>query len=364
MKKFSTLTLSVIIGCGVSTAGYDVSGKIDNNGGSRIYLVTQTDRSVTDTIGSSLTADGSFRFTGEIETPLAAEIIPTETRMRIPVMLENDAPLTVKADAATSDWAVTGGGILQRIRNEFRRIEDDHRVRCDSVEHYYRSTYDLNDYFWVVQLRGALESEGRRFDSRRDSFVTANDNLVSAAILAADISKLVRNKTVHEKYRLLGENARNTVPGRILKTEADKMSMIVVGGIAPDFTMPTPDGSKLTLHDVKAKVKIVDFWASWCGPCRAENPTLRRLYAEYASKGLEIISVSIDTDKEAWINAIAADKMVWKHVSELSDGNTARSVYNIFAIPRIFILDGNNRIIAEGLRGEKLIEFISGQFNK
>ena len=113
---------------------------------------------------------------------------------------------------------------------------------------------------------------------------------------------------------------------------------------------------------MKAKVKILDFWASWCGPCRAENPTLRKLYAEYAPKGLEIISVSLDTDKDAWIKAIKDDGMTWKHVSELGEGNTPKSVYNIFAIPHMFILDENNRIISDGLRGERLIEFIAGQF--
>lgn len=363
MRKLCTLVLTAILGGSAADAGYNVSGRIDNNDGARIYLVTQSGRLSQDTIGSSLTADGSFSFSGDVDAPIAAEIILVGTKLTIPVMLEPDVTITVQADASEPyGWSITGGGKMQRIREDFRSLENEYRMRCDSIEDYYRSTYDLNDHFWVVQLRGAIEMERERFDSRRDSFVTANDNIVSASVLAADLRWLVDRKIVHEKYRMLGENARNTIPGRILKEEADKMSLIVVGGIAPDFTMPTPDGEMVTLHDVKAKVKIIDFWASWCGPCRAENPTLRKLYAEYAPKGLEIISVSIDTDKEAWIKAIEADKMVWKNVSELSEGNTARTVYNIYAVPHMFILDEDNRIISERLRGEKLIEFISAQF--
>ena len=364
MKKLSVLAVAFLAGSIAATAAYNVTGKIENNGGTRIYLVTRTGTNTIDTIATSLTPDGSFVFKGDVgAAPIAAEILSEGSRMRVPVMLEDGREYDVKADVRSPQaWTVSGGGDLQRIRNEFHDIELEHSMRCDSVENYYRSNYDLNDYFWRLQLKGALNDEVGMFDARRDEFVSANDNLVSASVLVSDIRRLVNEKTVHKKYAMLGANARNTVAGKILEAEAERMMRIVVGGTAPDFTMPTPSGETLSLYGVKAKVKILDFWASWCGPCRAENPTLRKLYAEYAPKGLEIISVSLDTDKDAWIKAIKDDGMTWKHVSELGEGNTPKSVYNIFAIPHMFILDENNRIISDGLRGERLIEFIAGQF--
>ena len=364
MKRYVIPAIVTVCGFISASAAYNVTGKIDNNGGTRIYLVTQTGRNSIDTIATSLTPDGSFVFSGEaLSAPLAAEIMSEGSRMRVPVMLEEDKAYEVKADVRNPNaWTVSGGGDLQRMRNDFHDIELKDQSRCDSVENYYRTGYDLNDYFWKLQLKGALQEERRVFDGWRDAFVSANDNLVSASVLVSDLRKLVSDKTVHEKYALLGPDARSTVAGKILAAEADRISRIVVGGMIPDFTMSTPSGEPLSLYGVKAKVKILDFWASWCGPCRAENPTLRRIYADYASKGLEIISVSLDTDRDAWTKAIEVDGMTWKHVSELGEGNVVKSVYNIFAIPHMFILDEDNRIISEGLRGERLIEFIADRF--
>ena len=118
----------------------------------------------------------------------------------------------------------------------------------------------------------------------------------------------------------------------------------------------------MSVHGVKAKVKILDFWASWCGPCRAENPNMRNIYKKFHDKGLEILSISLDSDKEAWIKAIAADEMTWKHACELGNGKIVRDVYYVFAIPHIFVLDENNKIISEGMRGEELEKFIEQQF--
>ncbi len=229
-KKTLSLAIAALSGCMALSAAYNVTGKLDNNGGSRIFLVTQTGKNTMDTIATSLTPDGSFTFTGNISAPMAAEIRSAGSYLHVPVMLEDGKSYKVTGDASTPNkWTIDGGGDLQNVRNRFHEIELEHTRRCDSIQHYYRSTYDLNDYFWVVQLKGALQREGEAFDAKRDSFAMANDNLVSAAVLASDVRKLINNKTVHQKYRLLGNNARNTVPGNILKVEAERMAQIVVG---------------------------------------------------------------------------------------------------------------------------------------
>jgi len=128
-----------------------------------------------------------------------------------------------------------------------------------------------------------------------------------------------------------------------------------IGVVAPDFTMNDPEGKPIQLSSLKGKVVLVDFWASWCGPCRQENPNVVKLYQQYHSKGFEILGVSLDKTKEDWLKAIKDDNLTWIHVSDLQFWqNAAARLYGVNAIPQSFLLDKDGKIIGKGLRGEQL----------
>jgi peroxiredoxin len=132
---------------------------------------------------------------------------------------------------------------------------------------------------------------------------------------------------------------------------------VKVGQLAPPFSAPTPDGKTLALKDAMGKVTIIDFWASWCGPCRKENPNVVALYNEYHAKGLNIIGVSLDKEGESakWKEAIAKDKLTWNHVSNLKYWkDPIAQQYGVDAIPATFILDASGKIVATNLRGDEL----------
>ncbi len=142
-----------------------------------------------------------------------------------------------------------------------------------------------------------------------------------------------------------------------LQNMINTMKKADVGGIAPNFTAPTPDGEMLSLNDVLGKYTIIDFWASWCKPCRRENPNVVKVYNKYHDKGLNIISVSLDKDgqKDRWIKAIKDDKLTWHHVSNLKFwSDPIAKIYNVRSIPATFLLDENGNIIAKNLRGPEL----------
>jgi peroxiredoxin len=156
-------------------------------------------------------------------------------------------------------------------------------------------------------------------------------------------------------YASLTPILQKTKPGVAIKTKIDNYKDISIGNAAPDFSGPTPDGKTLSLKQALGKVTIIDFWASWCGPCRKENPSVVALYNEFHAKGLNIIGVSLDKDAAKWKEAIAKDKLTWSHVSNLQFWTDPIAVlYNIKSIPATYILDEKGVIIASNLRGEEL----------
>ena len=142
-----------------------------------------------------------------------------------------------------------------------------------------------------------------------------------------------------------------------LKQSVKAKKKASVGGTAPQFEAPTPSGETLALKDAMGTYTIIDFWASWCKPCRMENPNVVNVYNKYHDKGLNIISVSLDRpgQKDRWLKAIEADNMDWHHVSNLQfwQDPIARQ-YNVRSIPATFLLDAEGKIIDKNLRGQAL----------
>lgn len=140
-------------------------------------------------------------------------------------------------------------------------------------------------------------------------------------------------------------------------------NMIPVGSEAPDFTQNTPEGKPLSLSSLRGKVVLIDFWASWCRPCRMENPNVVKVYDKYHNKGFEILGVSLDRDRDAWLQAIEHDGLPWKHVSDLQFWNNAvAQQYGISSIPHTILLDREGKVLAKNLRGKALEDKLAEVF--
>lgn len=187
--------------------------------------------------------------------------------------------------------------------------------------------------------------------------IKANKNDI-AVLMFLDMFPKEQNAALHQDVITALHNTYAEHPivkerWNMMNSPAGKTS---IGAIAPELAFKDPDGNIRKLSDLRGKVVLIDFWASWCGPCRRESPNVRNVYAKYHDKGFEVFSVSLDRDYNNWVKAIKDDKLVWpNHVSDLKYWSSeAASIYGVRSIPAMFLLDAEGRIVAKDLRGEAL----------
>ncbi len=210
----------------------------------------------------------------------------------------------------------------------------------------------------VSALTNEIANLQNQEKSYRINMATTNpESLVSIMALTDLISlKMIPNKDIKGMYERVTDTLKKTRMGENLSAMLAQASETMdIGDIVEDFTAPTPDGKKLSLKKAMGTVTIVDFWASWCKPCRIENPNVVRIYKKYHKQGLNIIGVSLDRSKDKWVQAIEQDLLEWDHVSNLQfwQEPIAR-LYGVRSIPATFILDETGKIIAKNLRGNQL----------
>ncbi|SKA47334.1 Peroxiredoxin [Chitinophaga eiseniae] len=175
-------------------------------------------------------------------------------------------------------------------------------------------------------------------------------------LINTELAKLVK------KYPYLEEARRKQAD--IVKAE-EIARKTGIGATAMNFAQNNVSGKAVQLKDYRGKYVLLDFWASWCGPCRAENPNVLDNYEKYHSKGLEILAVSLDDKKDAWVKAIKDDGLTWEHVSDLKGWkNEVAKEYNIRAVPSNFLIDKDGKIVAKDLRGEELTKKLEEIFGK
>lgn len=203
-------------------------------------------------------------------------------------------------------------------------------------------------------------------DQEVEKIVTQNKDCVMSAFLVTYFDR--KYADYHTAYKAVRDALVKTYPADPFVQHVDAMikQNIIIGSEAPDIVMKDPEGKERKLSSLRGNVVLLDFWASWCGPCRGENPNVVKLYHKYNQKGFEVFSVSLDRTHDAWVNAIKADGLVWpNHVSDLKGWTSSGgATYGVMSVPTTILIDREGKIIAKNLRGEELARKLAEIFGE
>ena len=355
MRKLllSIVAASMTLAACNAQSGYKVTGTVEGMPDGKAIIATVNGSSL-DTLAKADVKNGSFEFTGNVSEPTGAYIMVIGQIGAIPFMLEN-ANITVNAGQA--GLTVTGSE-GQKIYDQFMAINATAQQEAMKLQQEYQAAN--GDQAKIQAIQEAYAKLMTDAQAKETELIKANpDSYVSTFVIVSGMGQM-EYEQLKERYNLLGEKAKASAQGKAIAAQIAKLESTAIGQIAPNFTITTPEGESISLYDIKGKVKLIDFWASWCGPCRGENPHVVEIYKEYHPKGLFIFGVSLDNNKEAWVKAIADDGLVWKHGSDLKGWQSAPAqLYSVSGIPHTVLLDENNKIIAKNLRGDELKQKIA-----
>ena len=327
-------------------------------------LVLQWMNDQWDTLSSGKLENGKFRVEGRVDRLILAHLSLGQVGSE--KFLLEEGKFEVKGERGR---LVIGGGVAQDL---FARFGNNTVCLWEEMRRLENRFYELQKAGDTLGMERAVNDIERLIDEyhvRENTLILENPNSMASAYVVYSALNLlnvpafmrvalihpVTYERVREKYYALGDTGKASYYGKIVGNYVEKQERVAVGAIAPDFTLESPTGEKISLHGIKGKVKLVDFWASWCSPCRGENPNVLRIYKRFHDKGLEIIGVSLDDNKERWEKAIQEDGLGWLHVSDLKGWKSmAAELYQVRSIPATFLLDKDNRIVAKNLRGEEL----------
>lgn len=347
---------------------YKITGAVEDGDGMMVYLKKEIGDKKFQVEDSVQVKEGKFLLTGKIIQPDKRVLALEKNEQEI--FLDN-VPMQVTATRNVNKE----GKKLESYNLDITGSPEQQVLKMGKQLQMGKNLMSLGGMFAMMKVKDdsvkldstwkAMEMLKRQMDESIKTFIDTNNNRVAITYMIGDfVATEYTFDDVERYYNNLTPEVKSSYPGQLLCKKIEELKYINMGGIAPDIDLPAPDGKNIKLSSLRGKYVLLDFWASWCGPCLAEVPNVKAIYEKYKDKGFEVYGVSLDDKKDAWEKAIDKHGLTWTHVSSLKgwDCPVAKR-YNVTGIPRMYLLDPEGRIVAMDLRGEELQQKVASFFH-
>jgi peroxiredoxin len=356
MKKLVVLFLSVLFlaSCGGKKGEkFRISGSVKGADTGLVYLLRLGDGDMV-VADSAILKKGEFTFEGKVPVPERWLISIRGMQFQFPFFIENsDIRLTLHADS-TEKVEVTGSA-TQDVYNLFSAREDSINNKMAELDKQAEAAQKSGDTVMMKKLDSLYNGIDDGMKKLIVDFAKSNGKSIVAPYLVSRNFYRFEYPELKDIAAAFDSSLAKSVYFQTVTTRVEVLRKVQIGMPAIDFTMNDTTGKPVMLSSLKGKYLLVDFWASWCRPCRAENPNVVKAYNGYNRKGFDVIGVSLDKNRDKWVKAIKADNLTWTHVSDLAGwGNNVARTYGVSSIPSNILLDKDQKIIARNLRGEDL----------
>ncbi len=364
-KRFILFGTTVLLMACNANHNFQISGNIQGVEPNTIVYLEKLDPFTNDIIkidSTAVNAKGYFEFKGDVQTVDMAYISVKHRVHKAPFFME-PGQIVLQYDLNSNEQPTATGSISNDQYLEYNQNVESLRQKLthyrDSTMQAHQEATKNNDLAKVKDLEDRFKSISQDITDYIDNYPKQNPNSIVNLITLYQSTKSpsTTKEQFLEKWELVSPELQTTpIAQKVdLHIQGVPTYQNKIGQKAPDFEALTPQGTTLSLKQALGKVTIVDFWAAWCAPCRLENPNLVAIYNDYHSKGLNILGVSLDKDKDKWLDAIKQDKLPWYQISNLMYfKDPIAKLYGITSIPATYILDQNGTIIAKDLKGEEL----------
>ncbi|MBP2833954.1 AhpC/TSA family protein [Aquimarina sp. U1-2] len=370
MKRIALLaSVVMILSCQQKEKGYSITADAEGfEDGTEVYInaISQSNRPVI--IDTAVIKEEKFK----IDLPPAESydfnyLTFNTVKGNVLYLAENN-PINITLYKDSLRSSIVKGGQENQLFFDYIKAVRAYADQKIQLNTQYQIASKLNETDKMDTISAKIEELNTKEKEYRIQIAENSSNSLVGIIALVDLvnMKILNPKEAKEKYELLSDTLKNTRIGKDLNarintaTAQSLQKRIDIGSEAENFSAPTPDGKTLSLKESMGKITIIDFWASWCKPCRIENPNVVKVYHKYHDKGLNIIGVSLDRNQKAWVKAIQDDQLDWNHVSHLQFWQEPiAKAYGVRSIPATFIIDEKGNVIAKNLRGPALEEKIS-----